>query len=178
MYDKEREDGVFAPQDPTEWNPLDSVFVTVPPWLSGGLGGAAQAQVGKDNKAARNPVSHWRVSKRSVVGPFPSPPPSLLLRLVIDQRFIARFLIQPGREIRRGHLGGRMSPAHRRVGGAVSEHSQSFPNSVQYRTYRLVDCYASYFGSLTCVAWSHDGRFILVSPFHPTTTTPPSRFRS
>jgi len=26
---------------------------------------------------------------------------------------------------------------------------------------RLVDCYASYFGALTCVAWSHDGRFIL-----------------
>lgn len=28
--------------------------------------------------------------------------------------------------------------------------------------YRLVDCYASYFGSLTCVAWSPDGRLILV----------------
>ena len=27
---------------------------------------------------------------------------------------------------------------------------------------RLVDCYASYFGSLTSVAWSPDGRFILV----------------
>ena len=27
---------------------------------------------------------------------------------------------------------------------------------------RLVDCYASYFGALTCVAWSPDGRFILV----------------
>lgn len=26
---------------------------------------------------------------------------------------------------------------------------------------QLVDCYASYFGSLTCVAWSPDGRFIL-----------------
>jgi hypothetical protein len=28
---------------------------------------------------------------------------------------------------------------------------------------RLVDCYAAYFGSLTCVAWSPDGRFIIVS---------------
>ena len=27
--------------------------------------------------------------------------------------------------------------------------------------YRLVDCYASYFGALTCVAWSPDGRFII-----------------
>ena len=27
---------------------------------------------------------------------------------------------------------------------------------------RLVDCYASYFGALTAVAWSPDGRFILV----------------
>lgn len=26
---------------------------------------------------------------------------------------------------------------------------------------RLVDCYASYFGALTCVAWSPDGRFVL-----------------
>src|SRR6267154_64177 len=29
---------------------------------------------------------------------------------------------------------------------------------------RLVDCYAAYFGSLTCVAWSPDSRFIIVSP--------------
>lgn len=25
----------------------------------------------------------------------------------------------------------------------------------------LIDCYASYFGALTCLAWSPDGRFIL-----------------
>ncbi len=31
------------------------------------------------------------------------------------------------------------------------------------RITRLVDCYAAYFGSLTCVAWSPDGRFIIVS---------------
>lgn len=28
--------------------------------------------------------------------------------------------------------------------------------------HRLVDCYASYFGALSSVAWSPDGRFILV----------------
>jgi hypothetical protein len=31
--------------------------------------------------------------------------------------------------------------------------------------HRLVDCYGSYFGAFTCVAWSPDGRFILVSGF-------------
>jgi catabolite repression protein CreC len=35
---------------------------------------------------------------------------------------------------------------------------------VEHRIARLVDCYAAYFGSLTCVAWSPDGRFIIVSP--------------
>jgi WD40 repeat protein len=34
---------------------------------------------------------------------------------------------------------------------------------VEHRIARLVDCYAAYFGSLTCVAWSPDGRFIIVS---------------
>jgi hypothetical protein len=34
---------------------------------------------------------------------------------------------------------------------------------INRQTIRLVDCYAAYFGSLTCVAWSPDGRFIIVS---------------
>ena len=33
---------------------------------------------------------------------------------------------------------------------------------VVFNLVRLVDCYASYFGALTAVAWSPDGRFILV----------------
>jgi len=42
---------------------------------------------------------------------------------------------------------------------------------------RLIDCYASYFGALTCIAWSPDGRFILVSQNDDTlaTLTEPSK---
>jgi catabolite repression protein CreC len=90
IYDKEREDGVFTPQDPkspslssaptsgspptpqsvsspTEWNALDNMFVTVPPWhpVTGGLGNGGRLD---KEKTAKNPVSHWRVSRRSVVG--------------------------------------------------------------------------------------------------------------
>lgn len=92
MYDKEREDGYFTPQEPTapqplagiettldgdsanpessgEWNPLDSIFVTMPPWHpvivgSAGLTGGK----GEKEKTAKNPVSHWKVSKKSIIG--------------------------------------------------------------------------------------------------------------
>ena len=97
VYDKEREDGSFTPQEPhaivlsasgadnngsssssqdaiaqREWNPLDNIFVTMPPWhpvTSGGLN-VPSGKPEKD-KIAKNPVSHWRVSRRSVVGEFP-----------------------------------------------------------------------------------------------------------
>jgi hypothetical protein len=90
IYDKEREDGVFTPQYPkppvasptpesgspstsqdtsstTEWNPLDNMLVTAPPWHPG-TGGAGNGAKPDREKAARNPVSHWRVSRRSLVG--------------------------------------------------------------------------------------------------------------
>lgn len=91
VYDKEREDGVFTPQDPKssvvspiaeslspqnspeesstkEWNPLDNMFVTVPPWHPVTGGGTSNGGKSDKEKTARNPVSHWRVSRRSVVG--------------------------------------------------------------------------------------------------------------
>lgn len=90
VYDKEREDGVFTPQDPksfgipvaensspptsqdasspTEWNPLDNIFVTVPPWHPGTAGGMNNGGKPDKDKTAKNPVSHWRISRRSVVG--------------------------------------------------------------------------------------------------------------
>ena len=90
IYDKEREDGAFTPQEPTstssngasssnssahsdptpagEWNPLDSIFVTMPPWhpVTNVSGGGK----GEKEKAAKNPVSHWKVSKKSIVGAY------------------------------------------------------------------------------------------------------------
>jgi len=92
VYDKERDDGTFTPQDPTstppsaaegngaaplsqdalshgEWDPTDTIFVTMPPWhpvtSGGGLGGPGRPD---KEKAAKNPVSHWRVSRRNVFG--------------------------------------------------------------------------------------------------------------
>lgn len=88
VYDKEREDGVFTPHDPSspppeigpagaddksiprEWDPLDNIFVSMPPWhpvtAGGGLTGSGTKN--DKDKTAKNPASHWRVSKRSVVG--------------------------------------------------------------------------------------------------------------
>ncbi|GLB34713.1 putative WD domain, G-beta repeat [Lyophyllum shimeji] len=143
VYDKERDDGTFTPQDPVgrsadsngassseegtsqkDWDSTDSIFVTMPPWhpvtSSGGGGLTASGKPDKE-KAAKNPVSHWRVSRRSIVDFVFSP----------DVKYVAAISED-------GCL---------RVIDALAE--------------QLVDCYASYFGALTCVAWSHDGRFIL-----------------
>ena len=88
VYDKEREDGAFTPQEPGtsppssspldamstadsqgEWNPLDSIFVTMPPWHPVALGGSVPLGAKPEKeKTAKNPVSHWRVSRRSIVG--------------------------------------------------------------------------------------------------------------
>jgi len=86
VYDKEREDGTFTPQDPNvpsseannlfpslndgEWDPMDNIFVTMPPWHPAASGAGALPSAGKSDKerTVKNPVSHWRLSKRSVVG--------------------------------------------------------------------------------------------------------------
>lgn len=79
IYDKERDDGSFTPRNPVQtstdahgdapkpWNPLNEIFVTMPPWHpTAGIGS------GKNDKdrAVKNPVSHWRVSHKSVVGAY------------------------------------------------------------------------------------------------------------
>ncbi|KAJ7217189.1 catabolite repression protein creC [Mycena pura] len=135
VYDKEREDGSFTPQDPArvttesssdgpqraqkKWDPMDSIFVTMPPWHP--VSSAAGTAPAAPSKVPKNPVSHWRVSRRAVLDFVFSP----------DVKYVAAISED-------GCL---------RVIDALAE--------------QLVDCYASYFGALTSVAWSPDGRFIL-----------------
>ncbi|KAF8913527.1 WD40-repeat-containing domain protein [Mucidula mucida] len=124
VYDKERDDGAFKAQDPSasddsskEWDPVDNIFVTMPPWHPvSGPGLKTEKE-----KAVKNPVSHWRVSRKSIVDFVFSP----------DVKYV----------------------------GAISE--DGCLRVIDALAEQLVDCYASYFGSLTCIAWSPDGRFIL-----------------
>ncbi|KAF7295514.1 Catabolite repression protein creC [Mycena indigotica] len=134
VYDRDREDGSFTPQDPSratieilpdgqrvskEWDPIDSIFVTMPPWHP--VSSSNGPVVSKVDKVPKNPVSHWRVSRRSVVD----------------------FVFSPDVK----HVAAISEDGCLRVIDALAE--------------QLVDCYASYFGALTSVAWSPDGRFIL-----------------
>ncbi|KAG7448140.1 WD40 repeat-like protein [Guyanagaster necrorhizus] len=141
VYDRERDDGTFKPQEPIaqsgssgsgslpssddstsqkDWDPMDNIFVTIPPWHPV-TGGAGLKNEREREKAVKNPVSHWKISKKSVVDFTFSP----------DVKYV----------------------------GAISE--DGCLRVIDALAEQLVDCYASYFGALTCVAWSPDGKFIL-----------------
>ncbi|KAK0463809.1 WD40-repeat-containing domain protein [Desarmillaria tabescens] len=141
VYDRERDDGTFKPQEPVvqsgssgsgslpssddntsqkDWDPIDNIFVTIPPWHPV-TGGAGLKNEREREKAVKNPVSHWKVSRKSVVDFAFSP----------DVKYV----------------------------GAISE--DGCLRVIDALAEQLVDCYASYFGALTCIAWSPDGRFIL-----------------
>lgn len=48
---------------------MDSIFVTMPPWHPVTVGGPVPVGTKPEKeKTAKNPVSHWRVSRRSIVG--------------------------------------------------------------------------------------------------------------
>ncbi|KAF9014002.1 WD40-repeat-containing domain protein [Cyathus striatus] len=143
VYDKERDDGSFTPQDPNnptlptdgsnlnsglddtnsagDWDSTDSMFVTLPPWHPGSFIPFSSAGKSEKERAVKNPVSHWRISKRAVVD----------------------FVFSPDVK----HVAAISEDGCLRIIDALQE--------------RLLDCYASYFGALTCVAWSPDGRFVL-----------------
>lgn len=62
-------DGSSSSSSQGEWNPLDSIFVTMPPWHPVTAGGPVlPGGKPEKEKTAKNPVSHWRVSRRSIVG--------------------------------------------------------------------------------------------------------------
>jgi hypothetical protein len=73
VFDRDREDGPFTPQEPhglstsstenglsqgaatpSEWDPLCEMFVSPNPHVN--------------EKSLKNPISHWRVSKRKITG--------------------------------------------------------------------------------------------------------------
>lgn len=99
IYDVEREDGSFAPLDPNttpdnlpahngtadsinnpstpaveaspqEWDSLETIFVTIPPWHPAATSASTLSASAKQSKAevAKNPVSHWRLSKQAILG--------------------------------------------------------------------------------------------------------------
>ncbi|KAJ4475650.1 catabolite repression protein creC [Lentinula aciculospora] len=71
VYDRDREDGTFVPHDPIgtggiggdEWDPADSIFVTMPPWHPAAHHGDADVS-DKSDKLIKNPVSHWRIAPK------------------------------------------------------------------------------------------------------------------
>lgn len=122
VWDKERDDGTFTPLDPDvpppagpdglpdddvvrdaggEWNPLQSIFVSMPPWHPANVAAAALAGAGgkaEKDKTAKNPVSHWRVARRAIVG--------ALLQHAAAYRliFLRRFCIFSRREVCGSHI--------------------------------------------------------------------------
>ena len=88
VYDVERADSnSFTPDDPNtsqshtalmgnddlekldnkEWDPMESLFATLPPGHPGAANLLATGKSEKD-KNLKNPVTHWRVSKGSILG--------------------------------------------------------------------------------------------------------------
>lgn len=68
-----------------KWDPREEIFVTVPSWyaygagggLGSGLGSAVVSpggggSVGRSEKVMKNPISHWKISRKSVLGKGPS----------------------------------------------------------------------------------------------------------
>lgn len=55
---------------PQEWDPLDSMFVTIPPWDPASTSANASTAPPKSGKVdiVKNPVIHWRLSKRAITG--------------------------------------------------------------------------------------------------------------
>lgn len=56
------------PPEQDEWSPFDEIFVTPGPSVAQAGGIGALVGGGAREKVIKNPISHWRVSKRAIVG--------------------------------------------------------------------------------------------------------------
>ncbi|KAG2350131.1 WD40 repeat-like protein [Suillus weaverae] len=131
VYDKEREDGLFT--------------ATIP-----------NALTNAPHMHPTTPVSdQWDPLSTMFVTPPPWHPEAIGRG---EKGVVAKNPVSHWRLCRRGVVDFVFSPDIKYV-AAISE--DGCLRVIDPLAEQLVDCYASYFGSLTCVAWSPDGRFIL-----------------
>jgi WD40 repeat protein len=135
VYDKEREDGLFTASIPNGLTNIPHITV---------------------NAHHPSPVSDkWDPLSSIFVTPPPWHPEATGRG---EKGVVAKNPVSHWRLCRRGVVDFVFSPDNKYV-AAISE--DGCLRVIDPLAEQLVDCYASYFGSLTCVAWSPDGRFIL-----------------
>ncbi|KAG8767048.1 hypothetical protein FRC12_006475 [Ceratobasidium sp. 428] len=146
VYDTERQDAPFTPNDPAKPIPAPTTPAQAPAegengstngssgeekgermWnpldellVTSNAGGPGAGGIGA--KGMKNPVSHWRLTEKKSISDFVFSP---------DVRYVA----------------------------VISE--DGCLRIIDALTETLMDVYQSYFGALTCLAWSPDGRYIL-----------------
>ncbi|KII89190.1 hypothetical protein PLICRDRAFT_40829 [Plicaturopsis crispa FD-325 SS-3] len=138
IYDKEREDGVFIPQSPS-------------------ISQAPQTNGSPPTSHASSSPEKWDPSD-SIFVTMPPWHPASGFGGKSDKEKTAKNPVSHWRVSQRGVVDFVFSPDVKYV-AAISE--DGCLRVIDALAEQLVDCYASYFGSLTCVAWSPDGRFIL-----------------
>lgn len=135
VYDKEREDGLFTASIPNGLT--NTPHITI-------------------NTHHPSPISDgWDPLSSIFVTPPPWHPEATGRG---EKGMVAKNPVSHWRLCRRGVVDFVFSPDNKYV-AAISE--DGCLRVIDPLAEQLVDCYASYFGSLTCVAWSPDGRFIL-----------------
>ncbi|KAG2366041.1 WD40-repeat-containing domain protein [Suillus spraguei] len=135
VYDKEREDGLFTASVPNGLT--NTPHITI-------------------NAHHVSPISgEWDPLSTMFVTPPPWHPEATGKG---EKGVVAKNPVSHWRLCRRGVVDFVFSPDNKYV-AAISE--DGCLRVIDPLAEQLVDCYASYFGSLTCVAWSPDGRFIL-----------------
>ncbi|KAG1743390.1 WD40 repeat-like protein [Suillus lakei] len=137
VYDKEREDGLFTASIPNGLTNTPHIHLNA-------------------NAHPTSPVTDgWDPLSTMFVTPPPWHPEAVGRG---EKGMVAKNPVSHWRLCRRGVVDFVFSPDVKYV-AAISE--DGCLRVIDPLAEQLVDCYASYFGSLTCVAWSPDGRFIL-----------------